>query len=85
MYRHKLDLSGRVAIFTGAGRNIGYACTGGLSEADAHVVLTDLDEQLSQSAESKASAPTYFARDMTKTSIERTGNIVVADAGYTSW
>lgn len=56
MYLRKLDLSGRVAVVTGAGRNIGYACADALSEAGAHVVLTDLDEELGQSAVSKLAA-----------------------------
>jgi NAD(P)-dependent dehydrogenase (short-subunit alcohol dehydrogenase family) len=56
MYLRKLDLSGRVAVVTGAGRNIGYACADALSEAGAYVVLTDLDEELGQSAVSKLAA-----------------------------
>ncbi|MBP2234336.1 NAD(P)-dependent dehydrogenase (short-subunit alcohol dehydrogenase family) [Sinorhizobium kostiense] len=56
MYLRKLDLSGRVAAVTGAGRNIGYACADALSEAGAHLVLTDLDEELGQSAVSKLAA-----------------------------
>lgn len=56
MYLRKFNLSGRVAVVTGAGRNIGYACADALSEAGAHVVLTDLDEELGQSAVSKLAA-----------------------------
>lgn len=56
MYLRKLELSGRVAVVTGAGRNIGYACADALSEAGAHVLLTDLDEELGQSAVSKLAA-----------------------------
>ena len=56
MYLRKLDLTGRVAVVTGAGRNIGYACADALSEAGAHVVLTDLDEELGQLAVSKLRA-----------------------------
>jgi NAD(P)-dependent dehydrogenase (short-subunit alcohol dehydrogenase family) len=53
MYLRKFDLTGRVAVVTGAGRNIGYACADALSEAGAHVVLTDLDEELGRSAVAK--------------------------------
>ncbi|KQZ14732.1 3-oxoacyl-ACP reductase [Mesorhizobium sp. Root554] len=56
MYLRKFDLSGRVAVVTGAGRNIGYACADALSEAGAHVVLTDLDEKLGQAAVSNLAA-----------------------------
>lgn len=49
-YLQKFDLSGKVAVVTGAGRNIGFACADALSEAGAYVVLTDLDASLGEQA-----------------------------------
>jgi NAD(P)-dependent dehydrogenase (short-subunit alcohol dehydrogenase family) len=46
MYLDKLKLTGRVAVITGGGRNIGLACGQALAEAGAHVVVTDVDQAL---------------------------------------
>lgn len=43
MYMQKFDLSGRVAVVTGGGRNIGLACADALAEAGCHVVIAELD------------------------------------------
>jgi NAD(P)-dependent dehydrogenase (short-subunit alcohol dehydrogenase family) len=40
VYREKFDLSGRVAVVTGGGRNSGLACAQALAEAGAKVVIT---------------------------------------------
>jgi NAD(P)-dependent dehydrogenase (short-subunit alcohol dehydrogenase family) len=44
MYLEMLRLDGRVAVVTGAARGIGLAISDALSEAGAHVVMTDMDE-----------------------------------------
>ncbi len=44
MYLEMLKLDGRVAVVTGAARGIGLAISDALSEAGAHVVMTDMDE-----------------------------------------
>ncbi|HVZ17155.1 MAG TPA: SDR family NAD(P)-dependent oxidoreductase, partial [Terriglobales bacterium] len=46
----KIDLSGKVALVTGAGRGIGAAIAGILSEAGASVMLSDMNESEGQAA-----------------------------------
>ena len=50
MYKEKFDLSGRVAVVTGGGRNIGFACAEALAEAGSHVVIAELDGEAGSSA-----------------------------------
>ncbi len=50
MYLQKHDLSGRIAVVTGAARGIGFACAQALGEAGARVLVTDLDEDAAQAA-----------------------------------
>jgi NAD(P)-dependent dehydrogenase (short-subunit alcohol dehydrogenase family) len=42
MYLEKYDLKGRVAVVTGAGQGIGFACAQALGEAGAKVVVAEL-------------------------------------------
>jgi len=52
MYLKKYDLTGRTAVVTGGGRNIGLACAQALAEAGATVVLAEIDAAVA--AEGKA-------------------------------
>ncbi len=42
MYLEKYDLKGRVAVVTGAGQGIGFACAQALGEAGAKVVVAEM-------------------------------------------
>lgn len=42
-YRKKMNLSGRLALVTGAGQGIGAACAQALAETGATVICTDID------------------------------------------
>ncbi len=44
MYLEKYDLKGRVAVVTGGGQGIGYACAQALGEAGARVIIAELLE-----------------------------------------
>ena len=45
MYLEKLRLDGRVAVVTGAGQGIGYACARALGEAGAALIVVDIDAE----------------------------------------
>ena len=47
----RLNMHGKVAVVTGAGRGIGWAAALGLSEAGASVVIAEVDEQTGPAAE----------------------------------
>ncbi|MGO1164034.1 SDR family NAD(P)-dependent oxidoreductase [Brucella sp. C7-11G] len=48
-YREKMDISGRLALVTGAGQGIGAACAQALAETGATVICTDIDLSRAQS------------------------------------
>ena len=50
MYLDKFRLDGQVAVVTGAAKGIGFAVADALSEAGAHVVLTDLNGAAAETA-----------------------------------
>ena len=55
-YLAKFDLSGRIALVTGAGQGIGEACATALAEAGARVLVTDLDLGRAKAAGEKLTA-----------------------------
>ena len=48
MYLEMLNLSGKTAVITGGGRNIGLACAHALAEAGAAVVIADREKELAE-------------------------------------
>ena len=90
-----IDLSGRTALITGAGRGIGRAIAAALATAGASVVINDLDASaLQEAADSIGPSATPVAGDVTSAdfpatlvggALEKHGSvdIVVNNAGYT--
>lgn len=88
-----IDLRGRTAIVTGAGRGIGRAIATRLSEAGASVVVNDLDEaaagetarMLGAAALAGDVTDPSFPQQLTQAAVEQFGSIdiVVNNAGYT--
>jgi len=50
MYLEKFKLDGKVAVVTGAAKGIGFATADALSEAGAHVVLTDMNGDMAEAS-----------------------------------
>ncbi len=59
MYLKKFDLSGRVAVVTGAGQGIGLACAEALCEAGAAVLLTDISTERCEAGRAALAAKGY--------------------------
>jgi 3-oxoacyl-[acyl-carrier protein] reductase len=90
-----IDLTGRTAVITGAGRGIGLAIASQLATAGANVVVNDLDAAVAQKAVgSLGTAALAVGGDVTEPSfpqrlmdatLERFGgiDIIVNNAGYT--
>ncbi len=56
MYLQKFDLTGRVAVVTGGGQGIGFACAQALGEAGARVVVADMRAERVDDAVAKLKA-----------------------------
>jgi len=55
-YLDKYKLTGRIAVITGGGRGIGYACAEALAEAGARIVLLERDEAAAREGAATLSA-----------------------------
>jgi NAD(P)-dependent dehydrogenase (short-subunit alcohol dehydrogenase family) len=70
MYLEKYDLSKRVAVITGGGRNIGLACAQALAEAGATIVIAEIDPEVAASGKQEMAKLGYQAEvlqlDVTK-------------------
>jgi 3-oxoacyl-[acyl-carrier protein] reductase len=89
-----IDLSGRTALVTGAGRGIGRAIATQLAVAGASVVINDLDENAANETVSQLPAATAVAGDVTAPDFPQrlvdaalaaygSIDIIVNNAGYT--
>jgi NAD(P)-dependent dehydrogenase (short-subunit alcohol dehydrogenase family) len=86
MYLDKFKLDGKVAVVTGAARGIGFACADALSEAGAHVVITDMDgaaaEQAVKKLKDKGRKAASHVLDVTKSdAVERAAAAIVKAHG----
>ena len=61
-YNSKLRLDGKVALVTGAGQGIGFACAEALAATGAEVICTDLDEGRAMTATERLQADGHKAR-----------------------
>jgi 3-oxoacyl-[acyl-carrier protein] reductase len=89
-----IDLSGRTALVTGAGRGIGLAIASQLAAAGANLVVNDLDADVAEEAARSLANAVAVAGDVTDPSfpqrlvdraLDRFGaiDIIVNNAGYT--
>lgn len=61
-YAHKLDITGKLALVTGAGQGIGAACAEALAAMGAEVICTDLDGARAEKSAKHLAAKGYKTR-----------------------
>ncbi|HEX9168327.1 MAG TPA: SDR family oxidoreductase [Roseiarcus sp.] len=64
MYLERFNLKGRVAVVTGGGQGIGFACVEALAEAGAHVYVADVDLAAAEKARDSIRAKGFSADAM---------------------
>jgi NAD(P)-dependent dehydrogenase (short-subunit alcohol dehydrogenase family) len=78
MYLDKFDLSGRVAVVTGGGRNIGLACAHALAEGGARVIITGHPKSDTLESGRRELLPRGFAVEIVGFDITRSGEVDAA-------
>src|SRR5882757_9347070 len=61
MYLEKFKLDGRIAVVTGAGQGIGFACAEALGEAGAKIIIADRDPTAAEAGCGRLRASGYDA------------------------
>ena len=74
-----LDLAGRVAVVTGAGRGIGSAYARALASHGASVVVADIDGEAASSAAKQLSADGFVAADATVDIGQRSSTLALGE------
>ena len=86
MYLERFNLKGRVAVVTGGGQGIGFACVEALSEAGAHVYIADRNAKAATEArlamKTMGYATDVIAMDVTQSAeVEAAAARVLAERG----
>ena len=77
MYREQYDLSNRVAVVTGGGRNIGLACAHALAEAGAKIIIAEVDPEVAASGKQELSKA-GFASDVLHLDVTNPAEVTAA-------
>jgi len=79
MYLQKFRVDGQVAVVTGGGRGIGFACAEALAEAGAHLVLIEPDLAIAVAGAAALQAKGYSAEAVQGDVRESAGMTAIAD------
>jgi NAD(P)-dependent dehydrogenase (short-subunit alcohol dehydrogenase family) len=84
MYREKFDLTAKVAVVTGGGRNIGLACAHALAEAGAKVIITGRRDSPNAAAGRAQLAKLGYDVDVIQFDVRQTAEVERAAADITA-
>jgi NAD(P)-dependent dehydrogenase (short-subunit alcohol dehydrogenase family) len=77
MYLEKYDLSNRVAVITGGGRNIGLACAHALAEAGAKIIIAEIDPGVAASGKNDL-AEAGFGSEVLQLDVTKPADVTAA-------